>query len=964
MRKFSIQCSSVTEWLVTFVHDHLPPGSSLCPPPERQSRFVGDWRSKLLSFSRWRAQLAKVAFLMMFWISFALALPAWAENNTTNVITVATNAGDTYIVGLLGTNNYLEIRTTGGLTNGIGVVGSAESASNNYALVTGSSARWINTNSANTNILDLGELYVGSNSPGNRLTITNGGRVSADYAYVGFGTNSVNNRVVVTSPNSRWDMISLLVVGYGGGGNQLAITNSGRVGSQNDCIIGGGFEAGFETLASNNTVVVTGSGSTLTNDGYLYVGYNSSGNQLTITNGGRATNADSSIGDTGSSNNTVLVTGVNSIWSSVGNSLVGGGLDSINNRLIVTNGGVVTGLGALIGDNNFAISNQVVVAGSNSRWLLGGDLSVGQSGPFNFLTIQNGGQVVNSNGFIGNNYTALSNLVLVSGSNSRWTNLATLYVGSEGSSNWMMISNSAQVSSYGGYIGGNTNGNGNVAFVTDAGSLWTNPRSLGIGLYTDGNSLIVSNAGKVVCGFGQVGLLGSGNQALVTGTNSQWLITGDLSELYVGQAGPSNVLWIQNGGLVTNFTGYVGAAGTNNLAVVTGAGTQWRNAELYLGSEGIVTNYISGEVTIPGGNLMIVQSNATVQAPNLYAGYGAANNQLLISSGSLVQATNVVVGFTEEATNNLLGVWGASLIVTNPGLNAQIEVRHGTLSVSNATVRTPTLLVGTNAALTGVGTVTATTITNSGVLAPGFVGGRLILNGALTLQSSSALSYELGGYTSGVTFDVLIVSNAARLGGTLAVRFVNGFEAALTNGASFTLMTGGSFSGTFANVASGSLMTTADGFARFLVTYSGTNLVLSSPDFDFDSDGMPNWWEMAHGLNPNNPNDASLHGDADGVNNLQEYLAGTDPFDPASYFHVTAVRKQTNDLAVMWTTVGGKKYVLQGTTNTTSRSFTNSFLDLSPVLTAPGVGESTTNYLDLGVLTNRVGRYYRVKLVP
>jgi hypothetical protein len=48
---------------------------------------------------------------------------------------------------------------------------------------------------------------------------------------------------------------------------------------------------------------------------------------------------------------------------------------------------------------------------------------------------------------------------------------------------------------------------------------------------------------------------------------------------------------------------------------------------------------------------------------------------------------------------------------------------------------------------------------------------------------------------------------------------------------------------------------------------------------DWDADGLPDDWEIAHGLNPGS-NDANLDWDGDGLTNLEEYLRGTDPFNP------------------------------------------------------------------------------------
>jgi hypothetical protein len=60
---------------------------------------------------------------------------------------------------------------------------------------------------------------------------------------------------------------------------------------------------------------------------------------------------------------------------------------------------------------------------------------------------------------------------------------------------------------------------------------------------------------------------------------------------------------------------------------------------------------------------------------------------------------------------------------------------------------------------------------------------------------------------------------------------------------------------------------------------------------DVDGDGLPDFWEIAHALNPND--DSGANGptgdpDADGATNLQEYLSGTRPGDPASRLAVSA----------------------------------------------------------------------------
>ncbi|MFT3789404.1 MAG: hypothetical protein QM770_25025 [Tepidisphaeraceae bacterium] len=51
----------------------------------------------------------------------------------------------------------------------------------------------------------------------------------------------------------------------------------------------------------------------------------------------------------------------------------------------------------------------------------------------------------------------------------------------------------------------------------------------------------------------------------------------------------------------------------------------------------------------------------------------------------------------------------------------------------------------------------------------------------------------------------------------------------------------------------------------------------AKPIVDTDGDGMPDDWERAHGLNPNDPADANTDLDRDGYTNVEEFLYRTDP---------------------------------------------------------------------------------------
>ena len=83
------------------------------------------------------------------------------------------------------------------------------------------------------------------------------------------------------------------------------------------------------------------------------------------------------------------------------------------------------------------------------------------------------------------------------------------------------------------------------------------------------------------------------------------------------------------------------------------------------------------------------------------------------------------------------------------------------------------------------------------------------------------------------------------------------------------------------------------------------------PNGDSDQDGMPDAWEIAYGLNPQNPSDATLDSDQDGLTNLQEYSCGTLPNSASSVLKLEVSRAETASIQLLFNSAPDKTYTLE-----------------------------------------------------
>jgi hypothetical protein len=147
----------------------------------------------------------------------------------------------------------------------------------------------------------------------------------------------------------------------------------------------------------------------------------------------------------------------------------------------------------------------------------------------------------------------------------------------------------------------------------------------------------------------------------------------------------------------------------------------------------------------------------------------------------------------------------------------------GTTFLNGGTINSGPFLIN-GGSLSGSGTINASgLVTNGGQVIPGGMGaaGTLTINGNYTQTAAGSLNIELGGTAAGSS-DLLAVSGAATLGGTLNVALVNSFQPAVGN--TFQVLTFGTSSGSFATDIGLNL-----GGGRFLdPVFSATSLTLDT----------------------------------------------------------------------------------------------------------------------------------------
>jgi T5SS/PEP-CTERM-associated repeat protein len=414
-------------------------------------------------------------------------------------------------------------------------------------------------------------------------------------------------------------------------------------------------------------------------------------------------------------------------------SLLSVGSNGSFNRLVVSNGAAVRDtIVGFVGVNASASNNLALVTGSGSSWNAG-QVWLGVSGMGNQLVVSNGGMVVGDYGYAG--VSSSSNLAVVTGSGSLWSNVLDLQVGNSGAGNQLLVSSGGNVHNGAGYVGVNASASNNLAMVAGSGSVWSNALDLNIGYFAaNNNQMIVSNGAAVfAAGNGLIGQFtnANGNSVIVTDPGTRWLLG---NNLYVGSNGALNRLVLSNGATVSasgdSYIGY-NPGSTGNLAVVTGAGSVWSNANsLYVGaagpanrmvlSSGGVAKSLFGELgDFTGSDSNVVQvtdAGSVWDSTLLYVGFHGRGNRLLVTNGGFVSSVLSSIGSQVSANGNEVVVTGTGSVWSNRLFEVGSSGSGNQLTITNGGA---VLVVDTNSTSTSLLIGTSLTATNSRVTVNG-----------------------------------------------------------------------------------------------------------------------------------------------------------------------------------------------------------------------------------------------------
>lgn len=228
----------------------------------------------------------------------------------------------------------------------------------------------------------------------------------------------------------------------------------------------------------------------------------------------------------------------------------------------------------------------------------------------------------------------------------------------------------------------------------------------------------------------------------------------------------------------------------------------------------------------------------------------------------------------------------------------------------------------------------------------------------VTIQEATA------GNTSTATFTISLSSPGIR-DVTFDVATADGSAVAGVNytatPASFTIPAGSTSVDYTVNIIGGVLHRPGVSFS--LTASNVTNAVVAGPaagvilPHDSDGDGLPDYWELQYGLNPNDAADALADNDNDGVSNFEEYRFGTNPNDAGSRFSLNTPKTTPGGMVIRFNTGLDRSYRVEF--NNGLRG--SGWLPLGADIAGTGGAVEVIDPVDMSA---NPARFYRVRALP
>ncbi|MCX7010219.1 MAG: hypothetical protein NTY53_23770 [Kiritimatiellaeota bacterium] len=260
---------------------------------------------------------------------------------------------------------------------------------------------------------------------------------------------------------------------------------------------------------------------------------------------------------------------------------------------------------------------------------------------------------------------------------------------------------------------------------------------------------------------------------------------------------------------------------------------------------------------------------------------------------------------------------------------------------------------------TAAATITVAASTNAGGSVTG--SGIFFVGSNVLITASASNGWWFLGWNDGVTNNsrTIVVSSNMNYTALFAPTAVITVLASPTNGGR---VTGG---GTYVVGSNAVLTATASNFWIFTswndsVTNNPRTVVVPSGGWSYTAnfglrdsvgDGIPDWWRAQYfggdGTTNNASSCATRDFDNDGLNNLAEYLAGTDPTNAVSRLAIINITIVTNDVLITW--IGGTNawQAIECNSNLTDTNAWSAIFTNSPPTTVtntlphPGAGAAT-----------------------